>query len=332
MDKLRRVALPLVLACLGPAGAAGAGTPIKGADVSWLPRMEAAGKRFYDDNGVQKDLLQILKEHGVNAVRLRTWVNPSGDDCSGHCSKAEMVALARRAKNMGFRIMVDLHYSDSWADPGKQFKPAAWRSLDFNGLMKRTYDYTLDVMNTLKANGITPDWVQVGNETNDGMLWEDGRASRRMRNFAWLVNCGYDAVKASVGSPVIVHISNGYDNGLFRWIFDGLRANGGRYDVIGMSLYPTTGNWATLNSQTLANMNDMRARYGKPTMITEVGMDATAGATARSFIVDLMNKVNAAGGLGVFYWEPQSYSWCGYNKGAWNPNGRPTQALDAFLQ
>jgi arabinogalactan endo-1,4-beta-galactosidase len=313
-------------------GRAAAGTPIKGADISWVPRMEAAGKRFYDDNGAQQDVLQILKDHGINAVRLRTWVNPSGDNCSGHCSKSEMVALARRAKAMGFRIMIDFHYSDSWADPGKQFKPAAWRSLDFNGLMKRTYDYTFDVMNTLKANGIVPDWVQVGNETNNGMLWEDGRASANMRNFAWLVNCGYDAVKATTGSPVIVHISNGYDNGLFRWIFDGLRANGGKFDIIGMSLYPTPGNWSTLNSQTLANMNDMRARYGKPTMITEVGMDYTAAGAARSFIVDLMNKVNTARGLGVFYWEPQAYGWCGYNKGAWNPNGQPTIALDAFLQ
>src|SRR6185503_13556113 len=157
-------------------------------------------------------------------------------------------------------------------------------------------------------------------------------ASRNMRNFAWLVNCGYDAVKATTGSPVVVHISNGYDNGLFRWIFDGLRSNGGKYDIIGMSLYPSTSNWQTLNNQCLANMRDMRTRYGKPTMVTEVGMDATAGATAKSFIVDLMNKVNSASGIGVFYWEPEAYGWCGYNKGAWQTNGRPTVALDAFLQ
>jgi arabinogalactan endo-1,4-beta-galactosidase len=330
-SRTRLLAAAAVLAA-GLAAPAGGGTPIKGADVSWLPRMEAAGKRFYDDSGVQKDLLQILKEHGINAVRIRTWVNPSRNDCSGYCSKADLVALARRAKAKGFRIMVDFHYSDSWADPGKQFKPAAWRTLDFNGLMRRTYDYTYDVMNTLKANGIHPDWVQVGNETNDGMLWEDGRASRNMRNFAWLVNCGYDAVKATTGSPVIVHVSNGYDNGLFRWIFDGLRANGGKFDIIGMSLYPNPGDWPSVNSRALANMNDMRARYGKPVMVTEVGMEASAGPAARSFIVDLMNKVNSAGGLGVFYWEPQAYDWCGYGKGAWNPDGRPSVALDAFLQ
>lgn len=317
---------------LGAAADLGAGTPIRGADVSWVPRMEASGRRFYDANGVQKDVLLILKERGVNAVRLRTWVNPSGDNCSGHCSKGEMVALARRAKAMGLKVMVDFHYSDSWADPGKQNKPAAWRPLDFNGLMRQTYDYTFDVMTTLRQNGVIPDWVQVGNETNDGMLWEDGRASTHMRNFAWLVNCGYDAVKATTGSPVIVHISNGYDNALFRWMFDGLTANGARFDIIGMSLYPSTSNWPTANSRCLTNMRDMRTRYGKPTMITEVGMDATAGPTAKAFIVDLMNKVNAAGGIGVFYWEPQAYNWCGYGKGAWNTNGRPTVALDAFLQ
>jgi arabinogalactan endo-1,4-beta-galactosidase len=309
-----------------------AGTTIKGADISWVPRMEASGKRFFDANGLQKDVLQILKDHGINAVRIRTWVNPSSDNCSGHCSTSETVALAKRAKAMGFKIMLDFHYSDSWADPGKQTKPAAWRNLSFNALMKQTYDYTFATMNTLKANGIFPDWVQVGNETNNGMLWEDGRASSNMRNFAWLVNCGYDAVKATTGAPVIVHISNGYDNGLFRWMFDGLRANGGKFDIIGMSLYPSTSNWSSLNNQILTNMNDMRARYGKQTMVTEVGMESTAGATAKNFIVDLMNKVNAAGGIGVFYWEPEAYSWCGYSKGAWNTNGRPTVALDAFLQ
>jgi arabinogalactan endo-1,4-beta-galactosidase len=306
-------------------------TGIRGADVSWLPRMEAAGMRFYDDNGVQKDALQILKEHNVNAIRLRTFVNPSSDNCSGHNNKAELVAMARRAKDMGFRILIDFHYSDSWADPGKQNKPAAWASLSFEALMTQVYNYTLDVMNTLKAAGINPDWVQVGNETNNGMLWETGRASANMRNFAWLVNSGYDAVKASTGSPVIVHISNGYDNSLFRWIFDGLTNNGGKFDIIGMSLYPSTSDWQTLNNQTLSNMNDMRSRYGKPTMIVEVGMDASAGSTARSFIVDLMNKVNSAQGMGVFYWEPQAYNWCGYSKGAWNTNGRPTVAIDAFL-
>ena len=139
-----------------------------------------------------------------------------------------MVAKALRARNAGFRIMIDFHYSDSWADPGKQTKPAAWRTHTFDQLMADVYSHTFNTMNTLAANGIFPEWVQVGNETNNGMLWEDGRASVNMRNYAWLVNSGYDAVKAvSPSRKVIVHISNGYDNALFRWNFDGLRSNGG---------------------------------------------------------------------------------------------------------
>jgi arabinogalactan endo-1,4-beta-galactosidase len=157
-----------------------------------------------------------------------------------------------------------------------------------------------------------------------------------MKNFAWLINSGHDAVKAvSSGSKVIVHLSNGYDNALFRWMFDGLKSNGARWDVIGMSLYPTTSNWATLNQQTLANMNDMVARYGKEVILSEVGMEVSAAATARLFLTDILNKtrsVSGGKGLGVFYWEPECYgSWYQYSKGAFDSSGKPTVALDAFL-
>lgn len=306
-----------------------------GADVSWLPQMEAKGYKFYDDNGVQKDCLQILKEHGINSIRLRVWVNPSNDPYSGHCSKDEVVEMAKRCKNMGFRIMINFHYSDSWADPGKQYKPSAWANHSTNQLYTDIYNHTYDVLSALKANGVTPEWVQVGNETNNGMLWEDGKASVNMRNFAWMINSGYDAVKAVFPeTKVIVHLSNGYDNSLFRWMFDGLRNNGAKFDVIGMSLYPDPDNWWTLNNQCLYNMNDMVSRYGKEVMICEVGMDSTAASAAKEMITDLLKKVASVSGgkgLGVFYWEPQCYNWAGYGKGAWNTNGRPTIALDAFL-
>jgi arabinogalactan endo-1,4-beta-galactosidase len=305
-----------------------------GADVSWLPQMEAQGYKFYDDSGVQKDCLQILKEHGIDSIRLRVWVNPSNDLYSGHCSKSEMVSMAVRAKNMGFRIMIDFHYSDSWADPGKQNKPAAWSGHGITQLKTDVYNHTTDVLNALKSSGVTPEWVQVGNETNDGMLWEDGRASKSMSNFTQLINSGYDAVKAVFSSAkVIVHISNGYDNSLFRWIFDGLKNNGGKYDVIAMSLYPSSSNWSSLNSQCLANMNDMVSRYGKEIIISEVGMEYTDASACKSFLTDIINKtksVSGGKGTGVFYWEPQCYNWAGYTKGAWNTNGRPTVALDAF--
>jgi len=304
----------------------------KGGDVSWLDQMEASGYKFYNNSGTQQDLFTILKGKGMNAIRLRVWVNPAG----GWCNKADMLWMAKRAKAAGMRIMVDFHYSDTWADPGNQKKPAAWASYDFNALMAATYNHTLDVMNTLKTNGIYPEWVQVGNETNNGMLWEQGKASVNMKNFAWLINSGYDAVKAvSSGSKVIVHLSNGYDNSLFRWMFDGLKANGAKYDVIGMSLYPSTSDWSAKNNQCFTNMKDMVSRYGKDVIICEVGMDVTAASTCKSFITDIIAKTKAvpnSRGLGVFYWEPQCYnSWQGYGKGAFGTNGRPTVALDAFL-
>jgi arabinogalactan endo-1,4-beta-galactosidase len=301
----------------------------KGADVGWLTQMEASGYRWLNDAGTQQDLFQILKDHGMNTIRLRVWVNPSG----GWNGQNDVIAKAIRARNAGMRIMIDFHYSDSWADPGQQTKPAAWNGHNIGQLQTDVYNHTFNVLNALAANNVFPEWVQVGNETNNGMLWEEGRASVNMRNYALLVDRGYAAVKAvNPNTKVIVHVSNAYDNALFRWNFDGLRSNGARWDVIGMSLYPEPGNWQTLNNQALSNMNDMRSRYGKDVMIVEVGMSWDQATTARSFLADILAKTRQAGGLGVIYWEPQAFNWQGYSKGAWNTNGRPTVALDAFLE
>lgn len=305
----------------------------KGADVGWLTQMESSGVRFFNAAGAQQDCIQILKDLGMNSIRLRVWVNPSG----GWNGQTDVVNKAVRAKNLGMRVMIDFHYSDSWADPGQQTKPAAWSTHGIAQLRTDVANHTTAVLNALKSAGVTPEWVQVGNETNNGMLWNDGRASTSMANFASLITSGYNAVKAVFPSAkVIVHISNGYDNALFRWIFDGLQANGAgsKYDVIGMSLYPTTSNWSTLNSQCLANMNDMVARYGKEVMVVEVGMDVNAASTCKSFLTDIINKTKAVSGgkgIGVLYWEPQCYNaWQGYTKGAFDSNGRPTVALEAF--
>ena len=183
--------------------------------------------------------------------------------------------------------------------------------------------------------GITPEWVQVGNETNNGMLWPEGKASTNMAAFAQMINAGYDAVKAVFPSAkVIVHVSNGYDNSLFRWMFDGLQLNGAKYDVIGMSLYPTAANWSSINTQCLINMNDMASRYGKEVMVVEVGMPWDNAADCKSFLADIISKtVSVSGnrGLGVLYWEPQAYNnWQGYTLGAFDNSGKPTAALFAF--
>ncbi|MDB5134349.1 MAG: cellulase family glycosylhydrolase [Mucilaginibacter sp.] len=291
--------------------------------------MESSGVKFYDKTGKQQDLFALMKSLGVNSIRLRAWVNPS----DGWCNTADLVAKALRAKNAGMKILVDFHYSDSWADPGKQPKPAAWVALDFPTLVTTLHDYTVSVMNALKTNGITPDWVQVGNETDDGMLWEDGRASTHMANFAALVEAGYQAVKSvSSTTKVIVHVSNGFNNGLFRYLFDGLKTNNAHWDIIGMSLYPSTTNYTTLDTQCLANINDLVSRYNTPVMLVEVGMDASDPTNSRAFLADIITKVNSvagSNGQGVFYWEPEAYN-NGYGLGAFDSSGKPTIALDAF--
>ena len=333
-------ALILLTACSKTDGSASntGGTTItgnpqfaKGADISWLTQMEASGNKFYNTAGTAMDCMQLMQSLGINSIRLRAWVNPIG----GWCNNADLVAKAVRAKKLGFRILLDLHYSDSWADPGKQTKPVAWTNYDFTTLNNTVYSYTKSVMDTLKANGVTPSWVQVGNETNDGMLWQDGRASVNMPNFAALVSSGYKAVKLYGDSiKVIVHISNGYDNNLFRWIFDGLKANGASWDIIGMSLYPSVTNWQSYNTQCLANMNDMVLRYNTPVMICEVGMSASDPVTCQSFLTDLITKTKSVAnnnGLGLFYWEPECYNnWQGYSLGAFDNSGKPTVAMNAF--
>jgi len=305
---------------------------VKGADASWITEMEAAGRKFYNASGTEMEGLALLKSLGMNTIRLRVWVNPAG---AAWNSKADVLAKALRIKNLGMRLMIDFHYSDSWADPGQQTKPAAWSSQNIDALATSVATHTKEIMTMLKTNNVLPEWVQVGNETNDGILWPEGKASVNMANFAKLVNAGYGAVKeVSPYTKVIVHVSNGYDNTLFRWLFDGLKANGGKWDVIGMSLYPDPGNWSARNDQCFLNMNDMVARYNCEVMVVEVGMSWDSPSASKAFLQDLISKtkqVNNNKGLGVIYWEPEPYgNWQGYTKGAFDNTGRPTIALDAF--
>jgi len=301
----------------------------KGADVSWVDQEESNGYAFYNSSGVQQDPFLLLKNEGVNAIRLRVWVNPAG----GWCDGADTLYKAQRAQAQGQRIMIDFHYSDSWADPGQQTKPAAWASHSFSQLKTDVYNHTYGILNYLKTNGITVEWVQVGNEINSGMLWPDGSTSN-FSQLAGLINQGYSATKAVYPSAkVVLHVSNGYDNSLFRWFFDGVKAAGAQWDVIGMSHYPPVSGWSSYNSLIATNMADMVSRYGKDIIISEVGMDWQQASTAKSMLTDLITKVQALGsrGLGVFYWEPEAYpGWQGYTLGALNNSGQFTVAIDAF--
>lgn len=303
----------------------------KGADVSWITEMEDGGRKFYNKNGHQEDIFKILKGLGMNTVRFRIWVNP----VNKYNSIKDVISKCNRAKAAGMRIMIDLHYSDSWADPGKQTIPAGWAGQNFSTLKTTLSNYTSATMNTLLQSKITPEWVQIGNETNDGMLWPVGKASVNMSHFAQLVQAGSETVKSVFPSAkIIIHLSNGYDHTMYRWMFDSLMANHVHWDVIGMSLYPSASTWQTLNEQCLSNMRDMIQRYGKEVMVVECGMKWDQPLIAKRFLSDLIYKVKSLPkqkGLGVLYWEPESYNhWKGYKLGAFNDSGKPTKALDAF--
>ncbi len=235
----------------------------KGADISWVTEMEHKGMKFYNASGVETDCFQLMKDLGLNAVRLRVWVDPKEHD--NWCDTADLVTKAKRAAELGMDVMVDFHYSDWWADPGQQHKPAAWKGLNLVDLKKAIADHTADVLNALKAAGVTPKWVQVGNEIRPGMLWDEDAAlsgasydvrecdvkssnstSEKVKyheNFANLgafINVGYDAVK-SVFRRCHCHRPSGQRIGQ-RFVHLVLsrteEANGGKWDMIGMSLYP----------------------------------------------------------------------------------------------
>ena len=303
----------------------------KGADVSWLTEMEKSGSKFYNADGKETECMTLLRDLGVNAIRLRVWVNPA----NGWCNKSDVVAKAWRAHQLGMRLMIDFHYSDSWADPSQQTKPAAWAGYTMDELKVAVANHTKEVLNALKEKGITPEWVQVGNETGNGMLWDEGKASDNMAQYAALNNAGYDAVKSVFSNAkVIVHLQEGNKNDLFRWLFDGLKANGGKWDVIGMSLYPQADTWQTMNTQCVANIQDMISRYGSEIMLCEVGMPWDDAESCKNFLSDLLAKTKDIDQcLGIFYWEPQAYSgWNAYTLGAFDNTGKPTVALDAFKE
>ena len=241
--------------------------------------------------------------------------------------------------------MIDFHYSDTWADPSKQGVPAAWKNYDFNQMKQAVADHTKDVLNALKARGVNVEWVQVGNETTDGMLWNDeagdaalkvtGRASKNMANFAAYINAGYDAVKAIYPeAKVIVHLDKGNNLHQYTWMFDGLKQNGAKWDVIGMSLYPdwiTDQTWEQVSDDCLNNIKTLSGKYNCDVIISEIGM-VWNSENAAPFLKKMVDGCKAISTCeGVFYWEPECNSgWNGYDKGAFDNSGKPTAALDAF--
>lgn len=304
-----------------------------GADVSSLQRAVDLGAKYYYPNGTQGDALQILKDNGVNYVRLRVWVNPA----SGYNNKAKVLTYAQTVKAKGLKLMIDFHYSDTWADPGKQYKPAAWSSHTISQLQTDVYNYTYDVCNSLKSQGTTPDSVQIGNEINVGMLWNDGKVvSNNFTNLGLLLKSGYNATKAcNSGTQVIIHTADADSDANARWFYDGIKAQGVSWDITGLSYYCF---WHGTMSNMTSVVSDVRTRYGKPVIIAETAYpftSANADSEANSVTSstpcsgypatdtgqynnfrDVLAAARSGGAIGVFYWEP---TWIATPGNGWDP-------------
>jgi arabinogalactan endo-1,4-beta-galactosidase len=305
---------------------------IMGADVSSLKKSEAKGGLYTYEDGTPGDALQILKDHGLNAIRLRVWVDPA----DGYHDKAELLEMARRAKALDIKLLVDFHYSDTWADPGKQYKPSAWLKLDFESLKKALYEHTFDVVSSLVAQGTPPYMVQVGNEINTGMLWPDGR-SDQWDNLAALLKEGYRAVKdSSPGTLVMLHIAEGGKNEQSRWWFDNAVQREVPFDLIGVSYYSY---WHGTLADLQENINDISARYAKDVIVVETAHPftrdnndheanifnsqivpgyAASQAGQEKMLADVMAIVRAVPdgrGLGIFYWDA---TWTAVEGNGWS--------------
>ena len=270
-----------------------------GADISFLPQLEDRGLKF-SDKGVEKDAIQILKDHGFNYVRLRIFNEPANDSGyspkKGFCDLEHTKQMAKRVKAAGMKLLLDFHYSDYWADPGKQYKPAAWKNLSFTDLKKALYDYTKKVMEELKTQGTTPDMVQVGNEINHGIVWPDGNVSN-IDGTAQLLNAGTAAVKAVDPNVVMMlHVALGGQNSESVFFIDNMIARGVSFDVIGESYYPK---WHGTLDDLRDNLNDLANRYNKDVIVVEY-------SALKEEVNKIAFELPNGKGKGTCIWEPLS--------------------------
>ncbi len=312
---------------------------VKGMDLSTLLELERCGAKYYD-NGEERDLLAIMKSYDVDTIRIRLWNDPwseTGESYgAGENDLKTSLEIAKRVTAAGFGVLLNFHYSDFWADPGKQIKPKAWADYGVKELEQAVYDYTLESMQTFLDAGVNITMVQVGNELSNGLLWPEGKVPN-YDNIATFVNAGIRAVrKADAAIPVMIHLDNGGNNALYREWFDNFTKRGEDFEIIGLSYYPFWhGSLQMLND----NMNDIAERYGKDLVIAEVSMGYTMedyknyeklsdeerkGYATRpalvekieypmtkqgqyDFMEDFLNRIShikGGKGKGFFYWEP----------------------------
>lgn len=334
-----------------PASAA-VGPRVRGADISFTLQEEAA-RKSYRDNGSVQPIERILANHGANFVRLRVWNNPP----AGYSTLTSALTLARRAQQAGLKVLLDLHYSDFWADPGKQTTPAAWAGQSLSTLAGTVQAYTRDAVAAFARQGTPVAMVQVGNEITAGMLWPAGQIYRsdgeHWAEFSTLLKAGIAGARAGnpAGNPlqIMVHIDRGGDNGGARYFYDHIRAQGVAFDVIGLSYYPM---WHGSLSALQSNLNDLANRYGKDLILAETAYPWTLGngdqlgnlvtstgqlpnggqfpptTAGQAAYFEQLRTILAAvpngRGAGFFDWEPGWIPGVGWSPGQGNPNDNLT--------
>lgn len=341
-----------------PAGAAVRRPPasalsVRGADLSFLPQLEEAGVRFRDLAGRIRPAERILAAQGANHMRLRVWVDPP----AGYSDKARALALARRAKRAGMKIVLDPHYADFWADSGKQPIPAGWPT-DLPGLTAKLRDYTHSLVRAFADQGTPVDILQIGNEITNGILWPVGQlylsdGTQQWDAFATLLKAAIAGARQGCRAHpprIMLHIDRGGKMGDTRWFFDNITAQGVPFDIIGQSYYPM---WHGSIAELTANLADSVARYGKPVLLAEISYPWTFAdgdqrgniVTADSELPDedrfpatpagqaafyeairrVLLAVPGGNGLGFLVWEPEWIPGVGWQPGAEAPNDNLTQ-------
>lgn len=317
----------------------------KGVDVSMLKELEDLGAS-YSLRHEKKDIFVILKECGVNLVRLRLWNDPysiEGEKYGGGTNDLETtIELAKRVAENDMEIMLDFHYSDFWADPSKQIKPKAWEHLTEEELRNSVYWYTYDTLRRLEQEDVLPSVVQIGNEITNGLLWPEGRAENT-ESMAGLLEAGIRGVKeVSKEIKILLHLDFGTDNKLYREWFSKIEKYGLAYDMIGMSYYP---HWNGSMADLLHNMNDISQTFGKDVLVAETSIGYTTDSLGcnglvfskeqekatgypatmegqKQFLQDLyatVRQVENGRGVGVIYWEP---AWLPIRECTWaQPKG-----------
>lgn len=291
-----------------------------GADLSFLADAESKGMHF-KDAGVAKPGLQIFRDHGYNWIRLRVFHTVANSPTPLPNDLGYTLALAKQAKALGYKFLLDFHYSDTWADPGKQRVPKAWEALSAPDLAKAVEDYSRQTVAALREGGAMPDMVQVGNETTNGMMWPLGKLPGGWDTFCELLKAGMRGVEAgSAGAPrplIMVHIDKGGDSKATQWFYDNIIQRGVQFDVIGQSYYPI---WHGTLMDLRENLRLTAERYRKPIVVVETAYtwrtadDANQPAPfpetpegQRDFLEAVQQAVLSTPyglGRGVMWWEP----------------------------